>query len=101
MTRRARAWRRKERARGEPGQVQGNNPDLLHKDPEKGGDEAAIEAAVREMIGAFGRRSTSRTSVGPDGVGVPGKGGVPGGHHPQGIRGDDRRREVVASWVVK
>jgi len=40
---------------GEPGQVQGNfNPDLLHKDPEKGGDEAAIEAAVREMIGAFG-----------------------------------------------
>lgn len=43
-------------ARGdEARQVQGNfDPDLLHKDPAKGADEAAIEAAVRDMMGKFG-----------------------------------------------
>ena len=30
------------------------DPDLLHKDPAKGADEAAIEAAVQDMMGKFG-----------------------------------------------
>ena len=43
-------------ARGDQArQVQGNfDPELLHKDPARGGDEAAIEAAVRDMMTKFG-----------------------------------------------
>lgn len=38
-----------------PKQVQGNfDPDLLHKDPTKGGTDAEIEAAVRVMLTKFG-----------------------------------------------